>query len=61
MTITPSYIHKPYSGSIDYEDDLKVWSDRKIQIKLSKEDVNLALKNRFTLASSNNTRLKNNY
>jgi hypothetical protein len=43
-----------------------VWSDRNIQIKSSEEDINLALKkktikNRFALASFDNTGLKINY
>jgi hypothetical protein len=57
------YLYKPFSKIFDYENGIKVWVDRNIKIDLSLEDVNSALqskviKNGFTLASFNNTDLK---
>jgi len=57
------YLYNPYSIIIDYGDGIKVWSNPNIEIELSEEDVAVALKNRaiengFTLASFNNTGLK---
>jgi hypothetical protein len=57
------YLYNPYAEIIDYGDALKVWANPNIKIELSEEDVILALKNKaikngFTLASFNNTGLK---
>lgn len=57
------YLYNPYARIIDYGDGIKVWSNPNIEIELSEEDVAVALKNRaikngFTLASFNNTILK---
>jgi hypothetical protein len=57
------YLYKPYSGILDYEDGIKVWSNRDTEIELSAEDVKEALqskviKNGFTLASYNNIDIK---
>ncbi len=57
------YLYNPYAQIIDYGDGIKVWSNPNIEIELSEKDVAVALKNRaikngFTLASFNNTGLK---
>jgi len=57
------YLYNPYAEIIDYGDAIKVWANPNIKIKLSEEDVSVALKNKaikngFTLASFNNIGLK---
>ena len=57
------YLYNHYSEIIDYGDGIEVWSNPKIKIELSEEDVAVALKNKaikngFTLASFNNIGLK---
>ena len=57
------YLYNPYSGIIDYGAGIEVWSNPNFDIKLSEEDVEIALKNKiikngFTLANFNNIGLK---
>lgn len=58
------YLYRPFADIIDYENAINTWSEPNIKIDLSREDVEIALKNKrikngFTLASFNNTLLKN--
>ncbi len=57
------YLYSPYSGIINYDEGIKVWTNPNVEIDLSEEDVEVALKNKaikngFTLASFNNNLLK---
>lgn len=57
------YLYTPFSTIFDYENGIKVWVNPDIKLELSLEDVNNALQNKaikngFTLASFNNTDLK---
>lgn len=56
------YLYQPFSDIIDYRSGIEVWSKPNVSIKLSEEDVKVALKNKtikngFTLAAFNNTDL----
>jgi hypothetical protein len=57
------YLYGPFADIIDYENAIIAWSEPNREIELSKEDVEIALKNKrikngFTLASFNNNLLK---
>jgi len=57
------YLYNPYSGIIDYGVGIEVWSNPNSDIKLSGDDIEVAMKNKvikngFTLASFNNNELK---
>jgi hypothetical protein len=53
------YLYNPFAEIVDYENAIIAWSDPNTNIDLSREDVEIALKNKrikngFTLASFNN-------
>ena len=53
------YLYSPFADIVDYENAIITWSEPNINIDLSREDVEIALKNKrikngFTLASFNN-------
>jgi hypothetical protein len=53
------YFYRQYSGTIDYESGLTIWSDRSHDIELSQEDVDAAFQNKtitngYAIASFNN-------
>jgi hypothetical protein len=57
------YLYKPFADIIDYENAIITWSKPNTNINLSREDVEIALKNKrikngFTLAAFNNNLLK---